>query len=769
MNLTGSQDSSHPQNISKFWRYGALVIFIVCFSIFIFVTVKTYGYVGPPIPGKVVDETGSVLFTHDDIISGQKVFLEYGLMDNGTLWGHGAYLGPDFSAEYLHQEAVDAANYLSESMFNAPESGLTKTQKQTVRSQVMSLLTENRYDHEKNTLQLTKPEVISFNSQIDKWGIYFASPQINKGLPSILIKSHDDLRSLTSFFAWAAWACSARIPGKDFSYTNNFPYEPLVGNGPSEASVLWSGISLVVLLAGLGIVLLAFGKFNFLGWHESRKELIPQIIPSPGPVQRSIIKFFFAASLLFLAQALAGGVLAHYVAEPGSFYGFNLSDYVPTNVFRSWHLQLAIFWIATCFMGGGLFLSSIMTENKSKKPVIFINILFVALVLVVAGSLAGELLGVRDLLGKVWYWFGNQGWEYLEIGRAWQFGLMLGFVIWVSLLVYFAKPALKNPELREITLLFLGAALSIPLFYLPAFFFNSATHFTIVETWRFWIIHLWVEGFFELFATIMIAVLFHRLGMVSRATATRVIYLDAILFLGSGILGTGHHWYWTGQSVTSMAISATFSALEVVPLVLITLDASAFYNLTKKKGAEGGDPIGQKYKWTFFFLIAVGAWNFIGAGIFGFLINLPVINYYEVGTNLTANHSHGALMGVFGMLAAALWVFALREVSSDENWKRIGKFVSVSFWGLNIGLAGMLLITLFPSGIIQLADVVTNGYWHARSIAFTGSKSMSMFGWIRLPADFVFIVFGILPLCTATFLTMIYSHKDASMKRKLTA
>jgi nitric oxide reductase subunit B len=126
-------------------------------------------------------------------------------------------------------------------------------------------------------------------------------------------------------------------------------------------------------------------------------------------------------------------------------------------------------------------------------------------------------------------------------------------------------------------------------------------------------------------------------------------------------------------------------------------------------------------------------------------------------------------MGVFGMLAAALWVFALREVSSDENWKRIGKFVSVSFWGLNIGLAGMLLITLFPSGIIQLADVVTNGYWHARSIAFTGSKSMNMFGWIRLPADFVFIVFGILPLCTATFLTMIYSHKDASMKRKLTA
>ncbi len=249
---------------------------------------------------------------------------------------------------------------------------------------------------------------------------------------------------------------------------------------------------------------------------------------------------------------------------------------------------------------------------------------------------SGEALGLKQLLGKMWFWFGSQGWEYLEIGRVWQILLVIGLIVWTILLVRGVGPARRDPAEREITTLFLLSAFAIPFFYLPAFFFNTASHFTVADTWRFWIIHLWVEGFFELFVTVMVAVMFYKLNMVTRQTATRVIYLDAILFLGSGIIGTGHHWYWTGQSAASLALSSTFSAMEVVPLILLTLDASDFMRLMRSECEICGQRIGIPHKWTFYFLISVGVWNFIGAGVFGFLINLPVVSYYEVGTNLTA-------------------------------------------------------------------------------------------------------------------------------------
>jgi nitric oxide reductase subunit B len=320
------------------------------------------------------------------------------------------------------------------------------------------------------------------------------------------------------------------------------------------------------------------------------------------------------------------------------------------------------------------------------------------------------------------------------------------------------RPEKQDKDDKELSILFLLAALAIPFFYLPAFFFGSSTNFTTVETWRFWIIHLWVEGFFELFATVMVAVMFYKLGLVARVIATRIIYLDAVLFLGAGILGTGHHWYWTGQTTISMAISATFSALEVVPLILLTLEASDFTRLMRS--GENKKKTTFPHKWTFYFLIAVGVWNFIGAGIFGFLINLPVVSYYEAGTNLTPNHGHAALMGVFGMLGMAFLVFAIRQVQSDESWAKIEKWVKLSFWGLNIGLAGMVILQLFPSGVLQMRDVIENGYWHARSLEFSGQQLLKNLAWLRLPADIIFIVAGIIPMLYAVIYTWWNARKS---------
>jgi len=309
--------------------------------------------------------------------------------------------------------------------------------------------------------------------------------------------------------------------------------------------------------------------------------------------------------------------------------------------------------------------------------------------------------------------------------------------------------ARKSSEQGEIATLFLLTAAAIPFFYLPALFFTGQTHFSVVDMWRFWIIHLWVEGFFELFVTAMIAVLFYKLGMVTRVTVLRVIYLDAILFLAGGIVGTGHHWYWTGQPGITLALAAMFSALEVVPLILLTLDAWDFIKLSGGTCDICGKTISIPHKWTFYFLMAVGFWNFVGAGVFGFLINTPIISYFEVGTLLTTNHGHSAFMGVFGMFAVAFMVFAMRQVLPDDQWGHVERYIRVSFWGLNIGLALMVIFNLFPGGVLQFWDVLENGYWHARSADFLDRGISRTIEWARLPADAVFILLGVVPLFIA--------------------
>jgi nitric oxide reductase subunit B len=741
------------ERLSPWWRKSVILVLVLGFAVLIWMATRAYRD-APPIPEKVVSSTGEVVFTRDDILSGQQVFLKYGLMENGTIWGHGAYLGPDFSAEYLHVLAIDANQTLAKQMYNRNPSELTVAEKAAVNAEVQQLLKQNRYDAKTETLVFTPSEAGSYRNQIEKWTSYFREPTVNRGLLLKQIQDPKELRQLTAFFAWTAWASAANRPGKLYSYTNNFPYDPLAGNIPSWHAYLWSALSLITLLAGTAIVLFSFGKFNFLGWKGRGEHIHPQMTPGAATdSQRATIKYFVIVALLFLAQVLVGGATAHYRAEPGNFYGIDLSTFFSSNIFRTWHLQLAIFWIATGYIAGGLFLAASLGGKDPKGQSLGIHLLFLALIIVALGSLLGEMLGVYQLLGKLWFWFGHQGWEYLDLGRAWQFLLALGLVFWLALIWRGSAPTRKNPEEREISTLFLLAALAIPLFYLPALFFGSTTNFTVVDNWRFWIIHLWVEGFFELFVTTMVAVLFYKLGMVTRTTATRVIYLDAILFLGAGIIGTAHHWYWTGQSSITMAFAAMFSAMEVVPLTLLTLDAWDFIKLSRTKCDICGKEISIPHKWTFYFMMAVGFWNFVGAGIFGFLINLPIVSYFEVGTILTPNHGHAAMMGVFGMFAISFMVFAIRQVLADDEWMHVEKYIQVSFWGLNVGLALMVVLNLFPGGVLQFLDVLKNGYWHARGPEFLNQRITTLIEWIRLPADAIFILFGVVPTLIAAGMT----------------
>lgn len=740
------------ETLSPWWRRASLITIALGFAVLILLTLKVYDD-APPIPQAVTGPDGVVLFTGQDIRDGQQVFLKYGLMDNGSIWGHGALLGPDFSAESLHSLAQHGIASAARRRFRAPAEQLAPDQRAIVEAEVRTELKANRHDALTGVLAVGPDFADWFGRQPGVWKDHFSAPSRNGGLSAGSLSDPGELKQLSAFFAWTAWASVANRPGRTHSYTNNFPYDPVAGNMPTGEAVLWSALSLVFLLAGIAAVLLAFGRFDYLGWKTQSpalSKIIPRVLPLPS--QRATLKFFALVAILFFIQTLVGGGVAHYRADPESFFGLDLAALLPSNLLRTWHLQLAIFWIATAYVAGALYLAALLGGGEPAGQKKGINALFAALAVVVTGSLLGEWAGIRQLLPSLWFWFGHQGWEYLELGRAWQILLAIALLFWFGLLGRALAPALRDPARREIAVLFVCAAIAIPVFYLPAMFFDGTTHFSVVDAWRFWIIHLWVEGFFEFFITVMVAIVFVQIGVVTRLTATRVIYLDAILYFGGGLIGTGHHWYWTGQTSLNMALSALFSALEVVPLTLISLDAWSFVRASRGDHGTGPAPADIRHKWTFRFLMAVGFWNFVGAGIFGFLINLPIVSYFETGTLLTINHGHAAMMGVFGMMAIALMVFAIREAADEALWRRLEKYVRVGYWGLNAGLAMMVALSLFPAGVLQLVDVLENGYWHARSLAYTGGRLARILEWSRFPGDVVFIVAGAIPIAIAAVL-----------------
>lgn len=738
--------------LSVWWLRSVLIVMVLGFALLLGITGLSYKN-APPIPEGVVDPGGVRIFSGDDIREGQAVFLKYGLMNNGSIWGHGGYLGPDFSAITLHRIGLDTADALARQVHGQPYQTLDRARRAAIDGQVAATLKTNRYDPSTGILHLTTAEAAAWQREVQHWGEYFRDPAGNGGLKPGLIKDPGELHRLSAFVTWAAWASVAERPGRSYSYTNNFPFDPLVGNRPTSGALLWSALSLIALLGGIATVLLAFGKFDYLGWvtrgHRARARMEPG---HASPAQRALVKFFVVVGLLFVGQTLIGGAVAHYRTEPGDFYGLPLERLFPSNLLRTWHLQTAVLWIATAYVAAALFLARSLRKDEPAALVGWINLLFAAFAIVIFGSLLGEWAGIEQMFGgEWWFWIGNQGWEYLELGRLWQFLLIGGLFAWFVLLVWLVRPgAIADEDARPIVRMFLWAALAIPMFYIPAVFYDARTHFTVADTWRFWIIHLWVEGFFEFFATTVVALVFYQVGLARRNTALRVIYLDAILYFGGGLAGTGHHWYFTGQTHVNMAISAVFSALEVVPLTLLTLDAWDFVKTTHGQRDERGAPVRVPYKWTFYFLMAVGFWNFLGAGVFGFLINLPIVSYFEAGTILTPNHGHAALMGVFGMLGLALMTLVLRQVSSEEHWPGIERWVRIGFWGANTGLAMMIAMSLFPGGVLQVWDVLQNGYWHARSVDFTRSAAPNLLEWLRMPGDLVFIVLGAVPMLVAS-------------------
>ena len=732
----------------KLWL-GFIGVMVISFAVLLYYGREIYRK-APPIPEKVVTENGTVLFTGQDIKDGQNVWQSLGGQELGTVWGHGAYQAPDWSADWLHKEAVFILNRLAMQQKGTNYDDLSEEEQASLKVQLQKDLRKNTYDKSAETITVSENRAEAFKNNSEYYtGLFTDDPDLAKyrdaySIPKNSLKDLARAEKLNAFFFWISWACVTERPGKEITYTNNWPPEELVANRPTGELLLWTGFSVILLIAGIGLMVWIYAKKR----DQEEEEVVPDVLPlqdeKQTPSQKAILKYFWIVTGLLLVQVIMGVITAHYGVEGQAFYGVPLSEWLPYSISRTWHIQIAIFWIATSWLATGLYYAPAISGVEPKFQKLGVNFLFIALLIIVVGSLAGQWMGVMQKLGlKENFWFGHQGYEYVDLGRFWQLFLFLGLIIWLFLMGRAIWPALiKKSDNRNLLIMFHISTIAIAAFYGAGLMWGQQTNLAIAEYWRWWVVHLWVEGFFEVFAAVVVAFLFVRLKIVKAVTATAAVLFSTIVFLSGGILGTFHHLYFTGTPTAVMAIGATFSALEVVPLVLLGFEA--YDNLKLSKSTKWI----KAYKWPIYSFIAVAFWNLVGAGIFGFLINPPIALYYMQGLNTTPVHGHTALFGVYGMLGIGLMLFVLRDMNKHDRWKQ--KWIKFAFWSINIGLAAMVLISVLPVGLAQTVASVQDGLWYARSAEFMQQPHMMTFKWLRVIGDTLFAL-GVVALTWFVF------------------
>jgi len=741
---------------TKNWWGPLLFILIISLAGVGMIGYQTYND-APPMTGFQTG-SGEKLITKTIIEEGQEVFHKYALMEYGSYFGDGAQRGPDFTAEALHQIVVLMTEYRVQEFEKENGRVLSEMELKVIKEGVKVEIKENTYDESKNIVVLSNAQVYALKGLRTYYTNVFIDNNFDDSFPPPgYISDRQEVANLSDFFFWGAWVCGVNRPGSDFSYTHNWPYDPDAGNTPTSPVILWSVIGLLAFVLACGVVLYFIGQYNQLPnkyFKQGTKGFLTfkQINKfSPTRTQRASFKFFFVAIILFFIQVLSGVVTLNEFVDFLGYVGINMSAEVPITITRSWHLMLSLYWISTCWIASSIFILPIMAKKEVKGQLKLINILFILLFILVAGSLLGMVLGPKGLLGDWWYMLGHQGWEYVDLGKLYQGLLMVIFVLWGIVVYRGVKPAFIKGQPWNLPNWILYSVIGIPVFFLSGFVAQPETNFVIADFWRWMVIHMWVEAFFEVFVTVIVSYLMVLMGLVSRQAAIRVVYIATLLFLGTGLLGISHNFYWNAKPVATMALGSVFSTLQFVPLILLTVEAWRFKNMPNLalsdqngKSKEEQNIADFAFPEVFLFLIAMNFWNFFGAGVLGIIVNLPIMNFFEHGTYLTVNHAHAALMGVYGNISLGAMLFASKILISPSRWNR--KIVRLSFWSINIGLMLMVILDLFPAGAIQFKSVLDHGLWFARSNDFITSSAFESLTWMRGIGASIFLFGGVIPL-----------------------
>lgn len=726
----------------KYW-WSLVAILVATFTLLGYLGVEVYRQ-APPIPKAYVSENGQPLITEQDVLAGQSAWQSTGGMEVGSLLGHGAYQAPDWTADWLHRELTAWLDITANQRFGKNYDALDAEQQAVLRTALQQEYRQQSRVNDKDEVVLSNTREQAIAQTGDYYiKLYGDDPSLLQSREAFAMKQNtlpslEARQKLTNFFFWTAWAAATDRPNADVTYTNNWPHEPLINNVPTTENVMWSLISIVCLIAGIGTLIWCYSFFRD---HDDKKIVPPAEDPilklALTPSQKALGKYVFITLLLFLVQVGLGAVLAHYTVEGQKFYGFDLSEYLPYSLIRTWHIQSALFWIATGFLTAGLFLAPVINGGKDPKfQRAGVNFLFIALLIVVGGSYAGQFFAINQKIApELNFWFGHQGYEYLDLGRFWQLLLMVGFLLWLYLMLRCTVNSFRTQGDKNLLAIFVASIAGVGMFYAPGLFYGEHSSITVMEYWRWWVVHLWVEGFFEVFATCALAFIFYNLGLVSYHSATVASLMAGSLFLIGGVPGTAHHFYFSGTTTPALAAGAVFSALEVVPLVL--LGSEAYEHWAYQKAA----PWAQRLRWPLMCFVAVAFWNMIGAGVFGFLINPPISLFYLQGLNTTAVHAHAALFGVYGFLALGFVLLVARYLK--PNFEFSEKIMRTGFWAMNIGLVLMIAVSLLPIGLYQVAASVGKGLWYARSEGFLQQEFLQTLRWLRGIGDMV-LIFGVL-------------------------
>jgi nitric oxide reductase subunit B len=723
----------------KLW-IGLGILLAVSFSILLLMGGQIYRK-APPVPERVVSSGGAMLFERADIERGRQVWQSLGGMQLGSIWGHGGYVAPDWTADWVHREALSVLDAWARRDAGVTLAELEPAVRAGLEGQLPAAIRQNTYDPVTQTVTLGEDRAAAIRSVSAHYESLFGSDpgtaelRESYAMKNGTVPDAERRHALSAFIWWTAWAAMTERPGSEVTYTNNWPGEPLIGNVPTGSMYLWSAFSVLFLIAGIAL----------LGWHHAvthGREDPGHSLPASDPLamvrvtpsMKATAWYFWIVLALFLVQILLGAMTAHYQVEGQQLYGFQLADVLPYSLTRTWHTQLAVLWIAAAWLGTGLYIAPAISGHEPRYQRAGVVFLLVCLVVITVGAFAGQWLAVMQKLAlERNFWFGHQGWEYADIGRFWQWFLFIGLMLWLLLVGRALWPALKRrDESRSIVGLLFLSVVCIGIFYGAGLMWDEHTHLSMVEYWRWWLVHLWVEGFFEVFATAVIAFLFTRLGLLQSRAATVAVLFATIVFMAGGVLGTLHHLYFAGTPTAVLALGASFSALEVVPLAYIGFEAYHTWKLSR------ATPWMVRYRWPILFFIAVAFWNVVGAGLFGFLINPPLSLYWMQGLNLTPLHGHTALFGVYGMLGIGLVLFCLRGLKPGLHWNE--RLLGTTFWCLNIGLALMAVLTLLPLGTLQLLAAIEHGYWYARSAEFMQQPIVDLLVWMRVPGDTIFSV-----------------------------
>ena len=729
--------------VSNVLKWVLLAVAIGSFGLFAWATVQTYRQ-APPQPDRFVGSAGATLMTGDDIVAGKAGFQKADLMDYGSLYGMGSYFGQDYTAWALVRLATLTENGLAQAQFGKAFDGLPAQQQAAIRDSMREQLQHVDLTQRQAAIpDALAAAVASLRTEIAK---SLGTTDVVLGWTPAYSLDRQQSAETADFLIYSALTTVARRPGVSWSWTENWPYEPEVGNTPTTNTFLWTWISFCFTFFTFGLVLFIY---EFWLNHPDDAPMDP-VLANFGPLtvsQRKVGKYFLVVAAVLLLQIAAGIIMAHSYYDRRSFYGFALQEVLPFNFLRDVHIQAPIIWIGVAWIGTGLFLAPAIAGGREARGQGFlVDLLFWVTLAIVAGALIGNWLGVMGYIGRGWFWFGNQGLSYLQLGRFWQIGFFLGLLIWSALvfralwptgtLLWQATRQFWSGRIRLEHLIWAGT-INIAALYVFGMIPLTGIEksFTIADFWRWWVVHLWVEQSFEFFAASMSAYLLMAVGLVSRKLAERAVYFELILIFLGGVIGTGHHLYWAGGPSLWVPMGSMFSFIEVLPLVLLIIEAIQQYQLIRAQAAFN-------YRVAYTYIIGAAFWNFVGAGVFGGgTLNAPLVNYYEHGTFLTLNHAHTALFGAFGLLAVGLIYFCLRYVAADRApfGERLGLW---AFWLYNGGLVLWIVLNFFPIGWAQLDAVFEHGLAYARSVQFYDTTLF--WQWMRLPGDVLFAIAALL-------------------------